>query len=176
MSFYKTKVSKDKMELIMKFKVDETKCDNPEHYESYLMYNALNDINQGFSTTYLYIEENEQTEEKNIMGYITLRMSSFIKDMGESRKYGYPALEIAELAVDKNYTGRGIGTDMVMDTITIANELNEIISVKYIVLCADPRVQGFYEKLEFQKMYDRIEDIPREHFNLSAIPMYIKLR
>ena len=34
-------------------------------------------------------------------------------ETGENYKLGFPALEIAELAVDQNYEGKGLGTDMV---------------------------------------------------------------
>lgn len=176
MSFYKTKINESNIGLCWKFKVDETKCDNPKHYEDYLIMQSLLDQKQGFGTTYLYIKRDDETGEEMIMGYITLRTSSLVKDMGDSKKYGYPALEIAELAVDKNYIGRHVGTDMVMDTINIANDLNDIVSVKYVVLCSDKKAELFYKKMEFLNMLDEVEEIPREHCNINCIPMYIKLR
>ena len=96
--------------------------------------------------------------------------------MGESQKFGYPALEIAELAVDKRYIGRHVGTDMVLDAINTANELNDIISIKYVVWCADSQAEEFYKKLEFVKMRDIWEEVPREHSNVTCVPMYIRLR
>lgn len=176
MSFFKTKVDSENVKMAWNFYVNEEKCKNPNHYNDYIRYQALTDQNNGLGVTYLYIDHNDETKEECIMGYISLRASSFIKDMGESKKFGYPALEIAELAVDKNYTNRSIGTDMVLDSINIANEMNEIASIKYVVLCADPTAEQFYIKLNFTKMCNSLEEVPREHGNIDCIPMYLKLR
>lgn len=176
MSFYKTKINPENAALAWSFYVDEEKCKNPQHYNDYLRFQALTDQNEGLGVTYLYIEHNEITNKECIMGYISLRTSSFIKDMGESKKFGYPALEIAELAVDKNYTKRHVGTDMVIDAINIANEMNEVASIKYVVLCADPTAEQFYAKLEFKKMRNVLEEVPREYDNIDCVPMYLKLR
>ena len=176
MSFYKTKVNSENVVMTWKFYVNEDKCKNPSHYNDYIRYQALTDQNEGLGVTYLYIERNDETDEERIMGYISLRASSFIKEMGEAKKFGYPALEIAELAVDKNYAKKHIGTDMVIDAINIANEINEVASIKYVVLCADPAAEQFYEKLEFVKMRNALEEVPREHANIDCVPMYLKLR
>lgn len=176
MSFYKTKIDTDNAGLGWKFLVNDENCENPDHYNDYIRYQALTDLNDGLGVTYLYVEHDEDTKEDNIMGYMTLRASSFIKDMGESKKFGYPALEIAELAVDKKYSGKHIGTDMVMDAINTANEINETMSIKYIVLCADPTAEAFYKKLEFEKMREIYEEVPREHSNMRCVPMYLRLR
>ena len=65
---------------------------------------------------------------------------------------------------------------MVIDAINIANEMNEVASIKYVVLCADPTAEQFYANLEFTKMRNILEEIPREHANIDCIPMYLKLR
>lgn len=176
MSYYRIRISDNSQALVWNFHVNEEKCENPQHYDDYIRYSALRDLTDGLGVTYLYIDCNEETKEELIMGYISLRTSSLVKDMGEQKKFGYPALEISELAVDKRYNGQHIGTDMVLDAINIANELNEIASIKYLVLCADPQAKEFYEKIEFVKMHEILEEIPRERTNMNCIPMYIKLR
>lgn len=175
MSFYKTKISKENFSLVKTFSVNDEKCKNPNHYNDYLGQNALLDMEQGLGVTYLFINQDDQTKEEQIMGYISLRMSSLIKDMGAAKKFGYPALEIAELAVDKKYAGQHIGTDMILDAINIANELNDISSIKYLILCADPEAESFYEKIDFAKLRS-MEEIPRELCNMTCTPMYLKLR
>lgn len=175
MSFYKTKISEGNCSLVKDFSVDDEKCKNPEHYNIYLGQNALLDMKQGLGVTYLYIYHDDETKKDQIMGYISLRMSSLIKDMGETKKFGYPALEISELAVDKRYKRQHIGTDMVLDAINIANELNDISSVKYLILCADPEAESFYKNIGLEKIRN-IEEIPREHGNVECTPMYLKLR
>lgn len=79
--------------LIGKFYVNDEKCKNPKHYNDYIRYSALQDLRDGLGVTYLYIDSNEETKEELIMGYISLRTSSLVKDMGEQKKFGYPALE-----------------------------------------------------------------------------------
>ncbi|WP_099467729.1 GNAT family N-acetyltransferase [Konateibacter massiliensis] len=175
MERYQTKINTKNIELAWAFKVSEDMCDNPQHYEDYLKYNALLDLNNGHGVTYLFIEADDSNNEK-IIGYITLRMSSLIKDVDGCKKHGYPALEISELAVHKEYVNNKIGTIMVMSAINTANELNEVSSVKYIVLCADPKAEGFYKKLKFDCINNCFEEIPREHFNENCVPMYMKLR
>lgn len=66
---------------------------------------------------------------------------------------------------------------MVIDAIGIAAELNMIASIKYIVLCADKTAVSFYSRspLSFQSM-SSLDEIPREHYNLNGVPMFIKLR
>lgn len=176
MSKVRELISDNNYGLCYSFFANSIKCNNPEYFENYLKFNALDDLKTGQGTTYLYIDE-IQPEERKIMGYITLRSSSFIKESGESKKFGFAALEIAELAVSKDYCGQGLGTDMVLDAINIANQINEIASIKYIVLCAENTAIPFYERppLEFQRM-DVLGEVPREHGNLSCTPMFLKLR
>ncbi len=176
MSKYKKIISKENASLGFKFSVDDSKCDNPQHYNDYIKFSALQDLNDGLGVTYLYIEYIEEKQEEFIMGYVSLRMSSLIKDMGEDKKFGYPALEIAELAVDKRYTNKHIGTDMVLDSINTANLLNDTASVKYLVLCADPKAVEFYKKIDFNELINETGEIPREHCNIRCTPMLIKLR
>ena len=178
-SFSKEKLSIDTLSLCHEFRVDPKTCDKPWYYESYLTQTAPRDMEDGLGVTYLYIDTDNETGERRVMGFFTLRFSSLIKDMGERRKYGYPALEISELAVSEQYLGTGVGTDMVMDAINMASELNEYASIKYVVLCADPNAEGFYTRstLNFKKLdVDFGDDIPREYGNIDCIPLYLKLR
>lgn len=127
--------------------------------------------------THVFIDENEETQEKKIAGYITLRSSSLIMDSGENYKLGYPALEISELAVDQDYEGRNLGTDMVKFAISEALELNErTIGIQYIILCADPQAVGFYSNRNVGfKEIPMYQQIPRESRNKNCTPMYLKV-
>ena len=127
--------------------------------------------------THVFIDENEETQEKKIAGYITLRSSSLIMDSGENYKLGYPALEISELAVDQDYEGRNLGTDMVKFAINEATELNEeTVGVQYVILCADPQSVGFYanDNLGFKEL-PTYKQIPREYRNKDCVPMVLKV-
>ena len=86
-------------------------------------------------------------------------------------------MEIAELAVDENYEGQRIGTDMVMTAINEAVEMNRgKIGVQYVILCADTAAVEFYSRKElgFRKIR-YMQEIPREHRNSTCEPMMLKI-
>lgn len=178
MSIYQDVMSSQYASLSWKFKVNPENCENPTHYESYIRYDCHSDHKQGMGVTHVFVDENEITKEQRIAGYITLRSSSLIMDIGQDHKTGYPALEISELAVDKDYERQGIGTDMVKFAINQAVEMNEkSVGIQYVVLCADPKAVGFYSNsnIGFMKIRDR-QDIPREgERNSNCEPMYFKI-
>ena len=154
------------------FHVDPEVCNNPGHYETYLQQGALIDYKKGIGVTYVMVEN-----DKKIVGYVTVKAASLITDGGESHKIGYPAIEISELAVDKDYRGQGIGYELVESAIAIGLLLNEnYLGVQYLVLCADRNAVAFYEKprLGLRKL-DEISDVPREDWNMDCVPMYKKI-
>jgi len=173
MSFSIQKLDVSNYCFVNKFKVNSESCENPKHYEDYLKQNAITDFKQGIGTTHVFIDEAQQ----NIMGYFTLKSSSLVKNMGEEHNFGYPAIEIAELAVHKDYERKGIGTDMLDFVFSKINEIKEIMAVQYVLLCADPKAEEFYSKskFKFQRVRD-FEQIPREHWNLRCVPMFVKLK
>lgn len=174
MSFYRDVMCGDYMEMARNFKVNPEHCDNPEHYENYIWQDSILDHNQGMGVTHVFIDD----ENQKMAGYITLRGSSLIADSGESFKFGYPALEIAELAVDKSYEGMGLGIGMVMFAVAEAVSLNEAnVGFQYVVLCADPKAVGFYEnpKLGFKRVSSD-KSIPREYRNQNCVPLMLKIK
>lgn len=177
MSIYQDLMSRDYAEIARSFSVNPEHCDNPEHYETFIKRDCFTDHRQGMGVTHVFVDENEQTQEKVIAGYITLRCSSLIMESGENYKLGFPALEIAELAVDKNYEGQGLGTDMVKFAINEAVELNDMkIGIQYVILCADVAAVGFYSNSELNfKPIRKMQEIPREHRNSTCEPMMLKI-
>lgn len=170
-------MSSEYVEITRNFHVNSEHCENPEHYETYIRQDCFTDHKQGMGVTHVFIDEDESTGSRTIVGYITLRMSSLIMDSGDGYRLGYPALEIAELAVDERYEGQGIGTDMVMFAINEAVEMNkEKVGVQYVILCADPAAVGFYssDKLKFQNIR-LLQEVPREHRNSTCVPMMLKI-
>lgn len=177
MSIYQDLMSSEYAEIARKFRVNPEHCDNPEHYETFIRIDCFTDHRQGMGVTHVFVDENEETHEKAIAGYITLRSSSLVMESGEDYKLGFPALEIAELAVDNNYEGQGLGTDMVKFAINEAIELNKNkIGVQYVILCADVAAVGFYSNTELGfKPIRELQEIPREHRNSRCEPMMLKI-
>ena len=175
MSIYQDLMTSQYAKIAKKFKVNPEHCANPKHYEDYIAQDCFADYVQGMGVTHAFISEDDETGEKVIAGYITLRASSLTMDM-DDYKAGYPSLEISELAVDRNFEGAGLGKDMVKTAIAEALSLNDkTIGFKYVVLCADPAAVGFYEKLKFIKI-PYYQEIPRESRNKNCVPMMLKIK
>lgn len=179
MGFVFEKMSAKYIGLAWKFHVSPTSCDNPEHYENFLRLIAISDHAAGRGVTHILVdtcdEENDINENSKIAGFITLRATSLV-DTCDGASYVKPALEIAELAIDKEYERNGIGSKLVDTAILVATTLNdEFIGVQNVVLCADPKAVGFYEnpKVGFGRLTDYY--VLREGWNRNCTPMYIKL-
>jgi len=173
------KMAPDYVGLARNFHVNPTSCKNPEHYQSYITYDSISDQHSGNGTTHILLETNSG-KPTNILGYITLRASSFLMDDGEGHELGDGALEISELSVNQDFERQGIGAYLVRSAIVEAAELNsKCLGIKYVLVCADPAAEGFYSnsKLGFKRISDyyKMHTIPFENWNTGCIPMAIKL-
>ena len=154
--------------LAFNFKVNPSSCKNPEHYENYLKFIAINDKAEGRGTTHILLDN------EHILGFITLRASSLMRDV-DGKTYGDAALEIAEIAVCQTDERKGFGRLFVDLALSIASQLNNTaLGIRYITLCADPSAVDFYKKLGFKPVADYGE-IPREGWNDNCVPMFAKL-
>ena len=161
--------------LAWKFCVSPDSCDNPDHYERYLRLNAIVDYKIGMGITHLILDCDEDGNAVAIAGFVTLRATSLVNTDENGVKIVHPSVEISELAVTKDYERRGIGTGLIDLAISIADDLrSKLIGIKYIVLCADPKSVGFYEKKDFGKIGELYETL-REGWNNNCEPMYIIL-
>lgn len=163
------------MGLAWKFHVSPDSCDNPDYYEQYLRLCSISDYKSGMGITHLIVDTDNEGNAVAIAGFVTLRATSLVNTDGNGVKIVHPSLEIAELAVNKDYERKGIGTKLVDTAIFIADKLRaSFLGIKYVVLCADPKAIGFYEKMDFGKIGDLYEAL-REGWNNNCEPMYITL-
>lgn len=176
MAIYHDIMSNNYADIAQEFKVNPQKCANPMHYENFIKFDCHIDQKQGMGVTHVFIDEDD-TGSKKIAGYIALRCSSLIMNVGEQYKLGYPALEIAELAVDYNYENHGLGTDMVKFAIGEAVKMNEnMIGIQYVILCADIAAVEFYSNRELKfSPIRQMQEIPRKHRNSECVPMMLKI-
>ncbi len=168
-------VHSENIGLAWNFRVNPSSCENPEHYENYIKYCALADKQSGLNVTHLFIDKDE-TGEELLCGYVTLKATALIRE-DDGVKLGFPALEISELAVDERFERLGLGTTMVMFAIVFAAALREkSLGIQYVTLCADPKAVTFYERevFGFAKIRD-YDDIPREGWNKTCTPMFVKI-
>lgn len=157
--------------LASKFVVNPDSCGNSDHFREYLMYSAIQDNISGIAKTHVILNG----DRSEILGFISLKATSLLEESGEKYITGSPALEIYQLAVSKNHTGRAIGTKLVYFAIATAQMLNEShLGIKYILLAADARAVGFYKKFEFEEIGDYYQ-IPKYHENSNCVPMFLQL-
>lgn len=154
------------------FRVSPFSCENPEYFEQYLRSFARIDWRKGIATTHLLVEEDD-VGEKRILGFISLRASSYTKELEDS-VMGDPAVEIFELAVADGEEQSGIGTALVKYAIGLAADLRGYIGVKYVLVLATETAAPFYEKIGFARV-GSIGQVPRDYTNKNCVPMYALL-
>ena len=158
--------------LAQSFYVNPERCENPEHFEEYIRYNALGDYRSGMATTHVLVEY-EDDMPLSICGYVAIKATSLIT--GTDTLNGYPALEIAEFAVNKYCENQGNGRILLQYVVRLCDELREKIGIKYLLVCAEKNAEPFYRHvLPFQNAGDYYS-IPREQWNEDCIPLYFWL-
>ena len=167
--------------LAWKFHVSQVSCDNPAHFEQYIQLNAISEHAAGRGLTHILVDTKTEDlsidlQKARIIGFITLRATSIVESNYHTLQVN-PAIEIAELAVDQEYEHKGFGSKLIDTTIYLATQLNEnFIGIQNIVVCAASQAVAFYENPRIG--FGRLEDyyvIPRDGWNDTCIPMYIKL-
>lgn len=153
------------------FRVNPSSCKDPGYFSWYLQFAALPDWQKGLSTTHMMVQRGDG--EDKILGYISLRASSYIKNTGDAL-LGEPAIEVFELAVADGMERCGIGSALIRLAIGIAMLTRESnMGIRYLLVCATKDALPFYEK-KFHKM-SSYGEIPRDQMNQTCIPMIMEL-
>ena len=110
------------------------------------------------------------------MGFVSLRASAIISAGDGDSMTGIPALEVSVLAVDKDYAGQSVGSTLIDYVISKADELHkQYMGIQYIVLAADHKAVGFYNKMGFVPIESRWNQIPKENWSADCVPMSLYL-
>lgn len=166
------KLSIENVGLAAGFSVNPSSCGNSDFYREYLLYNAISDQNSGRNTTHLFIDK----DANRIMGFVSLRASSLLKQRDGGKYLGAPALEVSVLAVDREYERRGVGSALIDFVLSEVAELHEhFLGIQYIILAADEKAIGFYEKMGFTLFANYWEGIPKDNWSLDCDPMFMEL-
>jgi GNAT superfamily N-acetyltransferase len=122
-----------------------------EALNSYLKHYARQSQKRDGSRTYVALEVNQ------VIGYYTLVFGAIEwkdapdyikKGLG---KYPIPILIIARLAVDKKWSGKGLGNNLLIDALRRAVTAAEIAGLKAVVVDAKNNdAKKFYEKRGFR--------------------------
>ena len=84
---------------------------------NYLRVNALKEASSNFSRTWVAVER----DQKRVLAYATMMVSTVDLDDVDREisrklpKYAMPVVHLAKFATDKEYEGRGIGTQLFAD-------------------------------------------------------------
>lgn len=166
-------LSQENVGLAWQFNVNPESCAHPEFYRNHLIFNALYEKQNGYTTTHLLIDK----VENRIMGFVSLRTSSVLTRHESGKTLGDPAIEISVLAVDQDYERRGVGRSLILHAISEAMILHENhLGVRNVILAADAKAVKFYEKMGFSQLDQTWDsDIPRETWNLTCRQMCMRL-
>lgn len=167
-------------ELYSLFACNEKNCGNWEYYTDYLHYNALSDSKTGLSVTYVLCDYEGAKEEDmkpvRIIGFVSLKASALISGTYDEPLEGVPAIEISELAVDREFERQGIGRLLLNTAVYIADEVRKnYIGAKYLLVCAEPQAVDFYQHTLGFKKVSSMYNVLREQWNKNCIPMMLKI-
>lgn len=158
--------------LAWKFHVSPSSCDNPDLYETYLRCSAISEGNAGMGTTHIVLDR----DANKIAGYITWRASSLISENSSGIKIVNPALEIAMLAVDRDYERQKIGTALIKQTVATAEKIRtKLLGIRHIVVCPAPYSIGFYKKTKMFKPLNAIFEVLHDGNNDGCVPYFMTL-
>ena len=144
-------------------------CGDRELIE-YIWYQALDEQNEGSSTTYL------AWDNSHLVGFVSLAVSSLRVELVEkkhlfrrSQYKSFPSLMIGRLAVVKDLQGRDFGSRLCDFAVANAMELREKIGCQFVIVNAKPNSIRFYEKNGFQLGYNQPKR--REPFMYFRLPL-----
>lgn len=127
----------------------------------YIQKTISQDIKRNAAQCYVALEEN------NIIGFYTLSVTSIPNFSKDKKLPSYSELPVAllgRLAVDKNYSGSGIGSALVYDAIERSILLSNSIGICGVVVdLKDIGLVSFYEKLGFNS-FDETKPLKMVYF------------
>ena len=109
-----------------------------------------------------------------LVGFVTISMASVKTekmDFDENLKIrleSYPALQIGQLAIDKEHQGKGIGTKIIQWCMRQALEYSEDIGCRLLVLNSLPSSVKFYTSCNFEQL--KRQEKRREKVMYLVIP------
>jgi GNAT superfamily N-acetyltransferase len=123
-----------------------------EAQNTFLYARAWRDAKVGVSVTHLLFIKGL------LASYVTLMMDSVALARDEKPKgvtwRTVPALKIAQLAVDRRFTGHGVGKFVVGYVVAYARRVRTVVGCRLVTLDAEPELIGWYESLGFRANHE----------------------
>lgn len=89
-----------------------------------------------------------------LAAYVTLLMDRIALGPSEKPKGVtwrlVPALKIAQLAVDRRFSGHGLGRLLIGFAVEYAREMRKLAGCRFVTLDAEPDLVGWYESMGFR--------------------------
>lgn len=139
---------------------------------NFLVNEALMEQNEGYNTTFLVHNNNNN---KEILAYISLctdaiKLNYSERDNGQIGYETFPSLKIARLAVHHEYQQRGLGKLLINFAIYKALEMrNQFCGVKFITLDCFPHRLSYYENIGFVKNLEHLNN----HNGIISLRLHI---
>jgi GNAT superfamily N-acetyltransferase len=117
----------------------------------WLQKHAWNNQNSGASKTYIIA-----TTEGQILGYYSIAAGavarqSAIRSLQHNAPDPIPVCVIGRLAVDKEWSGQGIGAGLLKDAVLRIAGAAQIIGIRAIIVHSLPKALAFYTRFGFQE-------------------------
>ena len=131
-------------------------CGKPsldDYIRRYALRNQRNDMGRTFVAT--------EPESKRVCGYYTIASGKVAnRDLPEEERrllprYPVPVMLIAKLAVDQTSQGCGLGAQLLLDALRLADEASRIMGIRGVEVDAlDEDARRFYLKYGFKSLLD----------------------
>jgi len=139
--------------------------------DNYLKRHAwTNQRKSSIGITYVATDE---SAPRAVVGYFTLAASSVHRDSMPAKyirglpPYDLPMILLARLAVDRRFTGKGLGRALLAEALKIAATASEQIGCRAVIVDAYPRAVDWYKTYGF---------VPIEGGNRNSVRMYLDIR
>jgi GNAT superfamily N-acetyltransferase len=139
-----------------------------EPLNNYLKRHAwTNQQKVSIGVTYAAVDE---SAPRTVLGYFTLATSSVPRDRFPSKyvrglpPYDLPLILLARLAVDKRFSGRGLGHTMIAEALKITLRVADEVGCRCIITDAYPDKVGWYARYGFVPIEGAAASSPQKMF------------
>ena len=143
-----------------------------EPLNNYLKRHAwANQQKSSIGVTFVAIDEGAP---RTVIGYFTLAMAGAPRD-AFPKKYDLPLILLARLAVDRRFSGKGLGHALISEAFKIALRAADDMRCRCIITDAYPNRTAWYARYGFVPLEGGVEDGPqRMLLDIRTIRMALK--